>query len=88
MFFPGRKNLSISPKGTTIRISIGHLKSRKQYTSWDDFRVRLIERISVWEKDDHKDEHSWNYYNHWMGALERLVVETGMLDERVHNPVK
>ncbi|GGF94300.1 nitrile hydratase accessory protein [Paenibacillus abyssi] len=60
------------------------LYDQKHYASWDDFRGRLAEQISAWEKSGHEDEgHAvWNYYDHWMSALERLVVETGMLDKQ------
>ncbi|SFJ96547.1 nitrile hydratase accessory protein [Thermoflavimicrobium dichotomicum] len=58
------------------------LYEEKHYTSWDDFRDRLIEEIAKWENSENKDEDSWNYYEHWLKALERLVVETGMLDKR------
>jgi nitrile hydratase accessory protein len=58
------------------------LYEEKRYTSWEDFRTRLIQEIGVWETTEQKDKHAWNYYEHWLKALERLVVETGILDKR------
>ncbi|GEN34217.1 nitrile hydratase accessory protein [Aneurinibacillus danicus] len=60
------------------------LYEEKHFTSWEDFRSRLIQQIAVWETEntDHKDNPAWNYYEHWLAALERLVVETGMVDKR------
>ncbi|MBP1155600.1 MULTISPECIES: nitrile hydratase accessory protein [unclassified Paenibacillus] len=58
------------------------LYDQKHYTSWDDFRTRLVEEIGEWESAESKDAEAWNYYDHWMAALERLVVETGMIDQK------
>ncbi|WCK55643.1 nitrile hydratase accessory protein [Aneurinibacillus sp. Ricciae_BoGa-3] len=59
------------------------LYEQKRYTSWDDFRTRLIHEIAVWEKENkgHKDNPAWNYYEHWLAALEKLVMETGMVEK-------
>jgi nitrile hydratase accessory protein len=59
------------------------LYDKNLYTTWDEFRTRLVQEISVWEKKnaEHKDDPSWNYYEHWQEALNQLVVETGLLDK-------
>jgi nitrile hydratase accessory protein len=49
---------------------------------WDDFRSRLIAQIDVWDEG-----REWRYYDHWLAALERLLVERGIttvaeLDQR------
>ncbi|MFB4163280.1 nitrile hydratase accessory protein [Alteribacillus sp. JSM 102045] len=56
------------------------LYEKELYTSWDDFRNLLIQEIDAWEKQ--KGNSDWNYYEHWLAALERLVVETGMVDKQ------
>jgi nitrile hydratase accessory protein len=56
------------------------LYEQERYTSWDDFRDRLISQISTWENAEPDGEQIWNYYDHWMGALEQLVVHKGLLD--------
>jgi nitrile hydratase accessory protein len=38
--------------------------------AWDDFRARLVEEIAAHEEP---------YYASWLGSLERLVVERGLL---------
>jgi nitrile hydratase accessory protein len=82
---PPRKNGELDFKEPWERISFGMalaLYEEKHYTSWDDFRDRLIQEISKWETTERKDNPDWNYYEHWLKALERLVVETGKLDKR------
>jgi nitrile hydratase accessory protein len=63
------------------------LYDQKLYTKWDEFRTRLVQEISVWEKKnvEHKDNPNWNYYEHWQEALNQLVVETGVLDKHEIN---
>lgn len=57
------------------------LFEQKHYDSWDDFRLRLMKQIALWENTA-ENKSDWNYYEHWMGALEQLVVDNGILDER------
>ena len=42
---------------------------------WDEFRNRLIEEIA--HADQHDEESS--YYERWLDAFERLLVEKGLL---------
>jgi nitrile hydratase accessory protein len=83
---PPRKNGELEFQepweGRSFGIALA-LYEEKRFTSWDEFRDRLIQEIAKWEKEntEHKDNPSWNYYEHWLSALERLVVETGMLDK-------
>jgi nitrile hydratase accessory protein len=46
--------------------------------SWDDFRARLIEQIGDWSAQG-GDDPQWHYYEHWLDALERLVLESGVV---------
>jgi nitrile hydratase accessory protein len=52
--------------------------------AWEEFRGHLVERIAAWEQEAAGE---WSYYECWLDALERLVVERGIagagaLDER------
>jgi nitrile hydratase accessory protein len=51
-----------------------------QGLGWEAFRSRLIDEIAAWE-DEHRGARSaaCEYYEHWLAALERLVLETGMV---------
>lgn len=80
---PPRKNGELVFEEPWERRSFGMtlaLYEEKHYSSWDDFRTRLIQEIAKWESSENKDK-DWHYYEHWLAALERLVVETGMLDK-------
>ncbi|OMP68738.1 nitrile hydratase accessory protein [Domibacillus epiphyticus] len=57
------------------------LYDQKIYSSWDDFRSLLVEKIASWENTD-GEKNEWSYYDHWMGALEELVMKNGILDEQ------
>jgi len=51
-----------------------------QGLDWEAFRSRLIDEIGRWERE-HRDgaSETYEYYEHWLAALERLVLETGMI---------
>lgn len=48
---------------------------------WDDFRGRLIAEIGAWEAEHGERDESWDYYAHWLTALERLLTEEGLVSE-------
>ena len=43
--------------------------------TWEDFRTRLIAEIGAWEDEHPGRADGWRYYERWLAALERLVVE-------------
>lgn len=45
---------------------------------WEEFRLQLIESISVWEREHGRDE-EWSYYRCWLTALERVLDERGLV---------
>ena len=54
--------------------------ARQGYFEWDDFRDELIASIRTWEESHALDDPSWDYYEHWLAALERAVVKAGIAD--------
>ena len=48
---------------------------------WEDFRTRLIAEIAAWEAGHEFDTSGWSYYARWLAALERLVLERGLVTE-------
>ena len=44
---------------------------------WDEFRARLIEEISAWERR-HPTGEGYQYYERWLAALERVVTDKGL----------
>lgn len=57
------------------------LYEQGRYQHWDEFRERLIAEISAWERHHREREEPWNYYERWLAALERLLVEKDMLSK-------
>jgi len=49
---------------------------RERGLDWEVFRSRLIEEIGSWEQDP---DDGWGYYERWLDALERLVVELDLV---------
>jgi nitrile hydratase accessory protein len=54
--------------------------AKQGYFEWDDFRDELIAAIKNWENSHSLDDGSWNYYEHWLAALERAIVKAGIAD--------
>jgi len=53
--------------------------SKAGYFDWEDFRLNLIAAIGEWEDSHELDDPSWSYYERWLTALERLLVEQGLI---------
>jgi nitrile hydratase accessory protein len=53
---------------------------QEQGLDWEAFRSRLIDEIGAWERE-HRDGTGapYAYYERWLAALERFVVERGMV---------
>jgi nitrile hydratase accessory protein len=67
-------------------LAVGLVQARG--LDWEEFRSRLIDEIGSWERE-HGDAPpgTYRYYERWVAALERLVLETGLasaaeIDER------
>jgi nitrile hydratase accessory protein len=48
---------------------------------FEAFRARLIDEIGSWEHA-HAVDDRYRYYERWLEALERTVVETGLVERR------
>lgn len=44
--------------------------------AWPQFQAALIARIAAWEKRPDRNA-GWNYYEHWLGALEDVLLALG-----------
>jgi len=53
--------------------------SKKGQYEWEDFRQSLITSIGEWEKTHDINDSSWNYYEQFLLALERVAVTSGAL---------
>src|SRR5271163_103914 len=49
------------------------------YFEWEAFRGNLIAAIAAWEQAHALDDPSWNYYECWLAALERTILEAGLV---------
>jgi nitrile hydratase accessory protein len=58
--------------------------SEFDHYSWDDFQGELIRAIAAWEQDGKSG--SWEYYDHWVAALERVIDEHGLLADGYVGP--
>ena|SRR6266436_4665444 len=53
--------------------------SKKGHYEWEEFRQELIASIAEWEAKHCKDDPDWDYYERWLLALEKMVLETQLL---------
>ncbi len=49
--------------------------------AWSDFQQALITSIRAWEASATPD--AWSYYEHWVAALEGVLVDGGLIDGAV-----
>lgn len=54
--------------------------SKAGYFEWEEFQQSLIQAIAEWEATHEKDDPSWDYYERWLLALERVVRSSGLVD--------
>lgn len=52
--------------------------SEFKHYPWASFQQELIAAIGTWEREAGPGD-TWGYYDHWLTALERVVVDTGIL---------
>jgi nitrile hydratase accessory protein len=48
---------------------------------WDAFQQQLIAAIGDWEANPAPERGSWQYYDHWLAALEVVLVDHGLVAE-------
>ena len=49
--------------------------SKNGHFDWEDFRQKLISAIGEWEESHSLEDPTWSYYERWLTALERLLVQ-------------
>ncbi|MEW6472399.1 MAG: nitrile hydratase accessory protein [Actinomycetota bacterium] len=47
---------------------------------WIEFQQRLIAAISDWEQTPAEERDEWEYYRHWVRALEELIIDQALAD--------
>ena len=47
---------------------------------WADFQQSLIKTIGDWENTERAERDQWQYYDHWVSALEMVVDQHRVLD--------
>jgi nitrile hydratase accessory protein len=55
--------------------------AKKGHYEWEDFRQGLIKSIAEWERTHDTTDKTWDYYERWLIALERLAVSSGVIDQ-------
>jgi nitrile hydratase accessory protein len=47
---------------------------------FETFRARLVREIGAWESEHGPVDPGYRYYERWLTALERTLLETGLVD--------
>ncbi|MGA3251252.1 MAG: nitrile hydratase accessory protein [Paraburkholderia sp.] len=55
--------------------------SKAGYFEWEDFRQNLIQSIAQWEGERCTGQPQWDYYERFLIALEKTVLEAGVLTQ-------
>src|SRR5262249_13925341 len=58
---------------------VGLALSKAGHFDWEDFRQNLITGIGEWENSHSLDDASWSYYERWLTALERVMIEAELV---------
>jgi nitrile hydratase accessory protein len=48
---------------------------------WSEFQHRLIDAIGEWENSLKDGRGDWQYYDHWVAALEKVIDDKRLLTE-------
>jgi nitrile hydratase accessory protein len=46
---------------------------------WEDFQHSLIQTIGSWESAPASERGDWEYYDHWVAALEKVIDDHRLL---------
>ncbi|GAY16672.1 nitrile hydratase accessory protein [Mycobacterium sp. shizuoka-1] len=46
---------------------------------WSEFQQSLIDTIGAWEATPDSDRGDWQYYDHWVAALDHVVEQRQLL---------
>lgn len=80
---PPRDNgqLSFKRSWEQVAFALAIALSKKGYYEWEDFRQTLIATIGEWEAAHDLNDPTWNYYQRWYAVLEKLALESGVVDQ-------
>ena len=46
---------------------------------WEEFQQSLIQTIGKWENTPESRRGGWEYYDHWVAALEKVIADHKLL---------
>jgi nitrile hydratase accessory protein len=73
-------NLAFKRSWEQVAFALAIALSKKGYYEWEDFRQNLIAMIGEWESEHGLEDPAWDYYQRWYAVLEKLVLETGLVE--------
>ena len=71
--------LSFEREWEKMAFGVAIALSKQGHFEWEDFRQTLIATIAEWESTHDLDDPEWDYYQCWLSALEKIVVESGVI---------
>lgn len=54
--------------------------------AWQDFQQELITAIGSWQDAPDDERGRWEYYEHWVAALNNVIERHGLLEDGYGNP--
>ena len=46
---------------------------------WEEFQQSLVRMIGRWESTPAEERDAWEYYDHWVAALEKVIADHRLL---------
>lgn len=71
-------NLCFSQSWERIAFGTALALAKNGSFEWEAFRQQLIEAIGTWEQTHDVKDPTWNYYDRFLDALEKAVVDAGL----------
>ncbi len=62
------------------------LSEFRHYPPWSEFQETLISTIGEWEGRPESERGQWEYYDHWVATLEKLVDRHELLTAPPRSP--
>ena len=79
---PPRDNgqLAFNRSWEQVAFALAIALSKKGCYEWEEFRQTLIATIGEWESEHDLSDPTWDYYQCWYAVLEKLALESGVVD--------
>nr|PZN10545.1 MAG: nitrile hydratase accessory protein [Mycolicibacterium hassiacum] len=80
---PGQAGAQVQPEWQGPALGLAVALSEFRHYDWSEFQQALIDTIAEWERLPEDERGEWQYYDHWVSALEQVVDRHQLLTRPV-----